>query len=83
MYSASLSEPGCSAGMVNVLPNPRSSGMFGGQEQEFREGDRAWPGASVLELPDLSSIHLDARLDEAGLELADQLRVRDDVSRKH
>jgi HlyD family secretion protein len=53
------------AGMVNVLPNPRSGGFFGGQEQEFREGDRAWPGASVLELPDLSSIHLDARLDES------------------
>lgn len=53
------------AGMVNVLPNPRAGGFFGGQEQEFREGDRAWPGASVLELPDLSSIHLEARLDES------------------
>jgi multidrug efflux pump subunit AcrA (membrane-fusion protein) len=38
--------------------------MFGG-EQEFREGDRAWPGASILEMPDLSSIHLEARLEEA------------------
>ena len=53
------------AGMVNVLPNPRSGGFFGGGEQEFREGDRAWAGASVLELPDLSSIHLEARLDES------------------
>jgi RND family efflux transporter MFP subunit len=53
------------AGMVNVLPNPRSGGFFGGSEQEFREGDRAWAGASVIELPDLSSIHLEARLDEA------------------
>lgn len=52
-------------GMVNVLPNPRSGGFFGGSEQEFREGDRAWAGASVIELPDLSSIHLDARLDES------------------
>lgn len=52
------------AGMVNVLPNPRSGGMFGG-EQEFREGDRAWAGASIVELPDLSSIHLEARLDES------------------
>jgi multidrug efflux pump subunit AcrA (membrane-fusion protein) len=51
------------AGMVNILPNYRSGGMFGG-EQEFREGDRAWPGASILEMPDLSSIHLEARLDE-------------------
>lgn len=53
------------AGMINVLPNPRSGGMFGGGEQEFREGDRAWAGANVLELPDLSSIHLEARLEEA------------------
>jgi RND family efflux transporter MFP subunit len=53
-----------SAGMVNVLPNPRSGGMFGG-EQEFREGDRAWAGASVVELPDLTSVHLEARLDES------------------
>jgi HlyD family secretion protein len=52
------------AGMVNVLPNYRSGSMFGG-EQEFREGDRAWPGAAILELPDLSSVHLEARLDES------------------
>ena len=53
------------AGMINVLPNPRSGNMFGGGEQEFREGDRAWAGANVIELPDLSSVHLEARLEEA------------------
>src|SRR5687768_12376591 len=53
------------AGMVNVLPNYRSGNMFGGGEQEFREGDRAWPGAAIVELPDLSSVHLEARLDES------------------
>jgi HlyD family secretion protein len=52
------------AGMVNVLTNYRSGSTWGGGEVEFREGDRAWPGASVLELPDLSSVHLEARLDE-------------------
>jgi len=51
-------------GVVNVMPNWRSGGMFGGQV-EFREGDRAWPGANIIELPDLSSIHLEARLDES------------------
>lgn len=51
------------AGTINILPNFRSGGPFGGQ-QEFRAGDRAWPGAAILELPDLSSIHLEARLDE-------------------
>lgn len=52
------------SGMVNILPNFRSGSMFGGQ-QEFQEGDRAWPGAAILELPDLSSVHLEARLDES------------------
>jgi HlyD family secretion protein len=52
------------AGVVNIMPNYRNGGMFGG-EVEFREGDRAWAGAQVLELPDLSSIHLEARLDES------------------
>ena len=58
-----LRAPG--AGMVNILPNYRSGSMFGGGEQEFREGDRAWPGAAIVELPDLSSVHLEARLDES------------------
>jgi multidrug efflux pump subunit AcrA (membrane-fusion protein) len=53
------------AGMINILPNYRSGGMFGEGGQEFREGDRAWPGAAILEMPDLSSIHLEARLEEA------------------
>jgi HlyD family secretion protein len=51
-------------GMVSILPNYRSGSMFGGQ-QDFQEGDRAWPGATILELPDLSSVHLEARLDES------------------
>ena len=51
-------------GMMSVLPNYRASGPFGGGEVEFKEGDRAWAGAAVAELPDLSSIHLAARLDE-------------------
>jgi HlyD family secretion protein len=52
-------------GVVNILPNPRTQSMFGGGGAEFHEGDRVWAGASILELPDLSSIHLEARLDEA------------------
>lgn len=51
-------------GTVSIMPNYRASSMFGA-EQEFREGDRAWPGANIVELPDLSSIHLEARLDES------------------
>ena len=51
-------------GTVNILENPRSGGPFS-NGVEFREGDRAWAGATILELPDLSSIHLEARLDES------------------
>jgi multidrug efflux pump subunit AcrA (membrane-fusion protein) len=58
-----------SAGTASLMPNPRSGGGGGGGQsrnsQDFREGDRAWPGASIVELPDLSSVHLTARLDEA------------------
>lgn len=52
------------AGTVNILPNYRASSSGWGSEVEFRQGDRAWPGAPILELPDLSSVHLEARLDE-------------------
>jgi multidrug efflux pump subunit AcrA (membrane-fusion protein) len=53
-----------SDGVVNVLPNYRAGNMMGASP-EFREGDRAWAGAAILELPDLSSVHLLARLDES------------------
>ncbi|MDO8836504.1 MAG: efflux RND transporter periplasmic adaptor subunit [Vicinamibacterales bacterium] len=52
-----------SAGMVNLLPNFRTSGPMGAG-QEFREGDRAWSGAGILELPDLASVNIAARLEE-------------------
>jgi multidrug efflux pump subunit AcrA (membrane-fusion protein) len=61
---ASLQIKAPTAGVVSIMPNWRTGGMFG-REVEFREGDRAWPGASIVELPDLSSIHLEARLDES------------------
>jgi HlyD family secretion protein len=66
-------------GTVNILENPRTGGMFGGGGVEFREGDRAWAGAGILELPDLSSIHLEARLDESDrgrLKVSQQAIVR-------
>lgn len=50
-------------GVATIMPNFRSGGPFG--EQDFREGDRAWSGANIVELPDTSSLHFAARLDEA------------------
>lgn len=51
-------------GTVSIMPNYRSASPTG-TPQEFRAGDRAWPGATILELPDLSSVYLAARIDEA------------------
>jgi HlyD family secretion protein len=51
------------AGTVNILPNWRSASMMG-MPAEFRPGDKTYPGAAILELPDLSAIFLVARVDE-------------------
>jgi len=61
---ASFEVHATSNGTANLLPNSRS-GSMSGNSQDFREGDRAWPGAAIVELPDLSSVHLTARLDES------------------
>jgi HlyD family secretion protein len=51
-------------GMVTVLPNYRGV-MWGTVPPDFKEGDRAWPGAAVAEIPDLSQIRFEARIDES------------------
>ena len=52
-----------SDGTVNVLPNYRNSSPMG-PSQDFRAGDKAWAGAQILELPDLSSVHITSHIDE-------------------
>lgn len=54
-------------GMVSLLSNFRARMMFGpgSSPPDFREGDRAWPGAAIAELPDLSTIRVTGRVDEA------------------
>jgi len=70
-------------GMVTLMPNYRAGGMFGGgSAPEFKEGDRAWPGASILELPDLSALQVVARVDEsdrARLRSGQNVKVRIDA----
>lgn len=52
-------------GMVNLMPNYRARGFWGGgSTPEFKEGDRAWPGAAVVELPDMTEIRASARIEE-------------------
>ncbi len=50
-------------GMVQLMRNWRAGGFFGGAP-EFKEGDRAWPGAPMVELPDLTSLRVGARVEE-------------------
>jgi RND family efflux transporter MFP subunit len=61
---ASLTLRAPTNGVVTLLPNFRAV-MFGGNAPDFREGDHAWPGAAIAEIPDLSSIRFEARIEEA------------------
>ncbi len=50
-------------GMVMLQSNWRASG-FMGNSQPFRQGDRAWAGAAIAELPDLATLLITGRIDE-------------------
>jgi HlyD family secretion protein len=52
------------AGSISLLPNFRAGGP-GRAAPEFRRGDRAWFGAQIAELPDLTSVQMTAHVDEA------------------
>src|SRR4029079_7056584 len=62
---ASLTLRAPADGMVTLAPNYRAAGIFGGSSApEFKPGDRAWAGAMIAELPNLSSIRVLAHVDE-------------------
>ncbi len=63
MASLTLRAP--SNGVITLLQNYRSGGFGRGGAPEFKEGDRAWSGASIAQLPDLSAIRVSARVDES------------------
>ncbi|MCX6620698.1 MAG: efflux RND transporter periplasmic adaptor subunit [Acidobacteria bacterium] len=69
-------------GILNVLPNFRSSGSWGSTPPPFKEGDRAWTGAAIAEIPDLSQMRLELKLDEVDrgkLKLEQQVRIHVDA----
>jgi len=69
-------------GIVNILPNTRTNGAFGSTPPPFKEGDRAWTGAAIAEIPDLASMRVELKLDEVDrgkLQLNQVLRVRVDA----
>jgi HlyD family secretion protein len=72
-------------GVVSILPNYRASSPMSAAP-EFRAGDKAWAGAQVLQLPDLTSVHLEARLDESDrgrLQVGQRAGVRVDAIADH
>src|SRR5215831_19075451 len=69
-------------GIVNVLPNFRSQGSFGQATPPFKEGDNAWTGAEIAEIPDLSEMYVDLKLEEVDrgkLKLGQQVKIRVDA----
>ena len=69
-------------GIINILPNFRSGGSFGRMPPPFKEGDRAWTGAAIAEIPDLSSMRVELKLDEVDrgkIKLGQSMRIRVDA----
>jgi len=68
-------------GIVNTLPNFRASGSWGSKPPPFKEGDTAWTGAGIAEIPDLSEMRIELNLEEVErgkLHLGQLIRVRVD-----
>ena len=69
-------------GIVNVLPNFRAGGSFGQSPPPFKEGDQTWTGAAIAEIPDLSEMRVELKLDEVDrgkLKLGQAVHIRVDA----
>lgn len=69
-------------GSVSLLPNFRAGGPGSRMSPEFKRGDRAWFGAAIAELPDLTSVQVTARVDETDrgrIQIGGSARVRVDA----
>jgi len=59
MAALVLTSPG--DGIITLLPNSRARiNIISGSTPAFKEGDRAWAGAGIAELPDMATIHATA-----------------------
>jgi multidrug efflux pump subunit AcrA (membrane-fusion protein) len=79
---ASLKIHAPAGGAVSLLPNFRAGSPFSRAAPEFKRGDRAWFGAAIAELPDLSAVQMTARVDEfdrGRLQPRSAVRVRVDA----
>jgi HlyD family secretion protein len=69
-------------GIVNILPNFRAQGNWGQTPPPFKEGDRAWTGAAIAEIPDLTEMRLELKLEEVDrgkIQLGQTVKVKIDA----
>ncbi|MCY4584941.1 MAG: HlyD family efflux transporter periplasmic adaptor subunit [Bryobacterales bacterium] len=51
-------------GVVQVRPNPRAQGSSRRSRPPFQEGDSVWAGAEIVDIPDLSTMVVEFRVEE-------------------
>jgi len=69
-------------GIVNILSNFRTGGSFGQSPPKFKEGDQAWTGAAIAEIPDLSEMRIELKLEEVDrgkLKVGQPVKIRVDA----
>ncbi|MEJ5369309.1 MAG: efflux RND transporter periplasmic adaptor subunit [Bryobacteraceae bacterium] len=71
-----------SDGILNVLPNFRAQGNWGSTPPPFKEGDTAWTGAPIAEIPDLGEMRIELKFEEVDrgkIQLGQSVKVRVDA----
>ncbi len=69
-------------GMVNIMPNTFVNGQFGQTPPAYKEGDDVRSGSPIAEIPDLSQMYVDLKMDEVDrgkLRIGQAVRVRIDA----
>ena len=72
------------SGFLQILPNFRAGGGFGGGRTvpEFKQGDRAWPGAAIAEIPNLNLLAVELQVEETDrgkVSVGQQVRLKVDA----
>lgn len=78
----SLTLPAPVDGVVTLQQNYRARTNFNASVPLFKEGDRAWSGAAIAEIPDLSTIRVAARVEETDrgrIETGQAMEIRVDA----
>ncbi len=69
-------------GVVQIRPNPRAQGSSRRSRPPFQEGDSVWAGAEIVDIPDLSTMVVEFRVEEIDrgrTRMGQKVRVRVDA----